>query len=518
VPDPSIEAAARAAHRAGTTGIFDGHPPLVGALEHEASEEARGWRLALIGQSWFATREPEPFPYRPDAPARSIGAAWAAFYGARAAVLSFDAGLLERWVEALGAARDHREAALLFEIASAWLALARGESTAVVERGKAIEADARRDATAAIVIEAAVLQALAHSRAGDLEEATRIARRASRMARTESLPQEEYLANVVLARVRRLVGRSFLAARILGALLRVAPAPWHRWMSWELALSTGISDRDDTPRSIVRAALGGDRTALGDATRALSTAGFVSMREDVALLAALVDPQEPNGPLEWLGGRTDAIVPGGLHGVCSAHPDRAFSDDPVWVIAAPGWAGRRMLSVGLPLVAGAAILEPGSRRRGRTDAAIAALVLHGPEPLSEETLFSRLYGFSYQPRLHQGARDTLYYRVRERLGDHGELERGGGAVRIRLERAIAVPDPRCAPPPEYAILAVLAERGQLSVKAAADALGIPLRTAQHALRALAEDGACSVEKDGRELRYRIEDTTFSEATRSTQDV
>jgi hypothetical protein len=518
VPDPNLDAAARECHRAGTTGVFEGHPSMIAALEADRSAPARAFATALRGQAWFATREPSAFPYSPETIAalgESDGAIAACSYGARSAALGFDAALLERW---LGVLERFPSAVLSREIARSWVLLARGESAPVIERAKTVEAEARRDGTPSAVIEAAVLQAIAFSRAGDLEEATRIARRASRMARTESLPQEEYLANLVLARVRRLVGRSFLAARILGALLRVAPAPWHRWMSWELALATGACDREDAPSMLVRAALAGDRASLDRAAVELGAASFASIREDVALLRSLLDPRTPEGPLEWLGGRVDTTVPDGLHGVCSAHPDRAFSDDPVWVIAEPKWPGRRLLSVGLPLVAGAIILEPGSRRRGRTDAAIAALLLNGPEPIAEDLLFQRLYGFAYQSRLHQGARDTLYYRVRERLGEHGELERAAGAVRIRLERPIAVPDPRCAPPPEYAILAVLAERGQLSVKAAADALGIPLRTAQHALRALAEDGACSVEKDGRELRYRIEDTTFSEATRSTQDV
>jgi hypothetical protein len=518
VPDPNLDDAARECHRAGTTGVFEGHASVLARLDADRSARARAWAAALRGQAWFATREPSAFPYAPAAIAElgdTEGAIAACAHGARSAALAFDARLLDGWVEVL---ERLPTAVLAREIARAWALLARGESAPVVERAKAVEAEARRGETPAVVIEAAVLQALAFARAGDLEEATRIARRASRMARTESLPQEEYLANLVLARVRRLVGRSFLAARILGALLRVAPAPWHRWMSWELALATGACDREDAPSTLVHAALAADRTALDRAAEVLSTESFASMREDVALLRALLDPRTPEGPLEWLAGRVDTTVPDGLHGVCSAHPDRAFSGDPVWVIAEPKWPGRRLLSVGLPLVRGAIILEPGSRRRGRTDAAIAALLLNGPEPIAEDLLFQRLYGFAYQSRLHQGARDTLYYRVRERVGEHGELERAGGAVRIRLDRPIAVPDPRCAPPPEYAILAVLAERGQLSVKAAADALGIPLRTAQHALRALAEDGACSVEKDGRELRYRIEDTTFSEATRSTQDV
>jgi hypothetical protein len=487
---------------------------------------ARALGLALEGQLWFTTGEPVAFPYRPEdvtalgrAPGATSAAAMAASFGARAAVLAGDAAWLDGWAAALAEIDGGPETALRAALVDAWACLARGAP--VAERARDLEADARIAEQSALVIEAAVIQVLDAARVGDLAEATRVARRASRMARTESLPQEEYLANVALARVRRLTGRAHLAARILNALLRVAPVPWHRWLCWELALSSGDGrGLPGSPESMVRSALRGDAAGLTTAADDARHPSFTSFRRDVQVLWALVDPSAPSldALAPWITGATDGTPPEGLHGVCLAHPDRAFSEEPVWVVVHPDHPGRRVLSVALALSPEVVVLEPGSRRRGRTDAAIAALALRGPEPIAEQDLFLRLYGFSYQPRLHQGARDTLYYRVRERLGEAGELERSHGTVHIRFKLPLAIPDPRCAPPPEHGILAVLAEQGRLSVRAVAQMLGIPVRTAQHALKALAEEGICEVERRGRELQYRIEDTTFSEPTRTTQDV
>jgi hypothetical protein len=93
-----------------------------------------------------------------------------------------------------------------------------------------------------VVVDAASLRALSMS-----DDATAIlesldqARRASRMARTEALPESEYLANIVLARMRRLAGFPYLAAHILTAVRRYASAPWHPWIAWELLLAGGLA-------------------------------------------------------------------------------------------------------------------------------------------------------------------------------------------------------------------------------------------------------------------------------------
>jgi DNA-binding transcriptional ArsR family regulator len=128
-------------------------------------------------------------------------------------------------------------------------------------------------------------------------------------------------------------------------------------------------------------------------------------------------------------------------------------------------------------------------------------------------LFRSIYGFEYEPAVHQNVRNTLYHRIRSRLGELGELERVDDAVRVTLFEPLIIPDPRCSPPPEVDLLRVLARWGHASAREAAEHLGIPLRTAQKALRRLADDGACRREQKGRHIVYHLEDTTFAEPTR-----
>ena len=89
------------------------------------------------------------------------------------------------------------------------------------------------------MLEASALRTLSTAERGDISAALAIARRVSRMARTESLPQSEYLANLVLARIRRLDNKPHLATRILHALYSVAPSPWLPWLAWEIVQATG---------------------------------------------------------------------------------------------------------------------------------------------------------------------------------------------------------------------------------------------------------------------------------------
>jgi hypothetical protein len=63
------------------------------------------------------------------------------------------------------------------------------------------------------------------------------------------------------------------------------------------------------------------------------------------------------------------------------------------------------------------------------------------------------------------------------------------------------------------VLRLLSQRGTASAKEAADGLGVSLRAAQGALKALAESGACDILREGRNVAYIVEDTVFSEPTR-----
>lgn len=447
-----------------------------------------------------------------DRGARSL-AAIAAGRMARAALLDLDGAGLAVWTDVLES--------LDVEVATAPLASARGWGAALVGDGEGVRTAAeilRVEASTrgwpSEVIEAAVLKAVGASIAGDLDEAVQLARRASRMSRTESLPQEEYLANVVLARLRRLSGKPHLSARILSALLRVATRPWHRWMKWELMLAGMEPDEPSEGAAALlralRCARAGDSTAMRTELEIARTevAGFHSLAEDVSTLEELISSTGAHGPDVAAFARGDGdAVPRGLAalGVIGGEAEAA------WVLADPKDA-RRVLSPGHALAIDHTQLPTSKQRQARTETTIATLLLAGAEGADEAAFFERIYGFAFLER-HRNVRDVLYHRVRDRLGELATLERNEGRIRLVPTRPIAVPDPRCSPPPEHSLLLVLASKGFASARQAADALGIPVRTVQDALKRLAADGACRPVKKGRKLEYHLEDTTFLEPTR-----
>src|SRR5690242_19693427 len=108
--------------------------------------------------------------------------------------------------------------------------------------------------------------------------------------------------------------------------------------------------------------------------------------------------------------------------------------------------------------------------------------------------------------------EVLVTRARLYLEKAGEMVRGDGRIAMSLRVPIAVPDPQCAAQLHDQILRVLAREGSVTAGDAAERVGLSVRAVQQALRSLAEDGVCVGEKDGRQITYAVEDTTFSEPT------
>jgi hypothetical protein len=411
----------------------------------------------------------------------------------------------------------------------------RGEEGAAA-RALALESEAAAASDARRVVEAAALAAHAALGAGRLDEARSLARRASRMARTEAIPEAEYFAHIELARVRRHDGRPHLALRILGALARVAPSPWHPRIAWETAMAGGITSAAELVRALPASLVG---SAAHDAVSALlalldaavrgAQRDFATMREtagalvsDVAFArrdledaaAALDASREPGAARGDLAAFLDgaASMPLRLAGLAGIAPP---SGEPsgVWVVAGPRRATRRVLAAGLPLTGEAVARLVGDTRQLRTERAAATLLLAGPEGLAREEFFERVYGFAFKPVTHQSVLDVLLHRVRALLEGHAQMTRDEEVVAVTTERDVAAPEGADAAPLEDRVLRALAERGELGARDAASALGIPLRTAQAALARLVDEGACFTERRGRAIAYRVEDTTFSEPTR-----
>ncbi len=158
------------------------------------------------------------------------------------------------------------------------------------------------------------------------------------------------------------------------------------------------------------------------------------------------------------------------------------------------------------------VLPQGRRKQGRNETLISALALAGPEGLSEEAAFGEVYEFAYQAEMHRGVFGVCVHRARDYLGDAGTIEHGAGRVQLALAAPILVPDPRCAKPMQDRLLRAIASHGGATAQDVAKAVGVSLRVAQQALADLSADGACLATKDGRKVRYAVEDTTFSEPT------
>jgi len=471
-------------------------------------------------------------------------AARACAHQQRAALITWDTVALGRWRDALAKLEDGVPyAARALRRADGWLALMRGEVEGLEETGRALYSEGAQTQDASLVIDATLLRAMAALTRDDLEEATALSRRASRMARTEGLRAERFLASIVLARVRRRGGRPHLATRILSSIAPIAPGLWQGWLRWERLLAGGrpsaIGEDAEVPESLTNAPDGpSKRAALGlvnwlaaasagdakkfdahrDAVRE-EALGFRDMAQERTALAAALDPRVDPGDVPavvvpWASGESDE-TPAGLHGIVGP-PDGPADSTIACVICRPGRPPRRVLRVATPLLAaeGEIVrLERTRLRRGRVDTAVAALALAGDGGLVDAGLFEKAYEFEFVPSLHAGILDVLVHRMRARLEGAATVHRQSGRLRLEPHGILVLPDPRCVEHVEDRLLRVIARHGGVTTRQAAQELDVSVRTAQLALRRLLASGDCVLNRDGRRVQYLVEDTTFTEPTR-----
>ncbi|MGE0788114.1 MAG: hypothetical protein AB7S26_20755 [Sandaracinaceae bacterium] len=486
----------------------------------------RAWHLALRAARWHtdpasvaAPRLDECAALAADPEARE-GLTQAAYQRARASALASDLDGLTEWANVLCRVdADAPETALVAGLA----ATLAPRSTIEVAGLEALRDRLAADSSLAIDLRSVL--SLAYEVVGEPTHALAAAREASRLARDAELPQCAYLANLVLARQRRLHGLPHLAARILSALARVAPAQWGPWLGWELVMS-GVIDAaedapDDSPVAALRRFLGvasaterATLTSLAGALRASAPAS--PFAADVSALLACTDPFDASDvAAEWTRGESD-VPPRGLWGLSASLRPAAGTETALAVVAATPASARRVLWTGASVAThelGCALLPQSHRKQGRMDSTIAALCLAGRQGVADPELFHRVYQLKFAPHLHRGVLDVLLHRVRERVEGYAQIERADGRTAIRVARAMLVPDPRCGRPVDDRLLYYLATGGRADARTAARALDVPLRTAQAALQALVDDGSCVRRRHGNRVEYALEDTTFREPTR-----
>ncbi len=477
---PGGGAVSRAAFESALRGD---HEPARARLADPALDP--GWALALratLPDAAGAARPTVDEVTRAEGEPEAL--ALAAAQCARFAFARRDPDALSAWRDALDCGGPGPALALV----EAQLGLLRSEPLEDAPLAQA-EAEATRAALAPTVVDLASTRALLALERGEREVARHHARRAVRMSRTEELPLQQYLAGVALARVRRFDQRPHMALRILTALAGVAPAALADWIAHERRLAGEPARwRDD--------AVG----RLDEIEALTSRAPCAWVRQELEVVRALLVP-DPSSPrvTSWCLGRAHEVPLGLLALATSEHPALA--------LLTPAGATRVMAS--------ASVARPEellqTSRPGRLETAICVLAF-AAEPLETETFFAEVYGFEFEPAIHRGALEVLVHRLRELLGDRAAIARDRGALRLVVSSPFAVPDPRVRRSLDEALLSSLAQHPDATARESATHAGAPLRSVQHALKRLVEEGVCEARKRGRVVCYRIEDTTFTEPT------
>ncbi len=511
---------------------------LVRRLDAVATPEAQAWGWVLRAQLAALTRAGQDAPRALEVPEQLLQTSTSREVVrrglprlARLALLAFDPTRLERCCELYDALRTEiasDPSELAASLARAWLRWLRVEPDEHALDLGAIAAQARALGQPALVVEAQTLRALDALAAGDLQAAAELGRRASRMARTEAIPESEVLANVALARVRRAQNRPHLSLRILVALLPHAPPAWHDWIHWE-AVAAGLI-RLDLPRSSSPAALlAATLRAIGSgiaadvhpsAERLLGAVRAIApLRHDALRALTLLVPgyAEPDADVEaWRRG-TSVETPVGLAGIAFAPaPGRVEAGTCAHVLVAPGAAARRVAPLAVPLESANAEVDPRPATppgQPRTDEGLAVLALAG-RAIETSAYFRGVYEYDYEPGAHATMFGMHIHRMRSRLGDAGTVAREAGALTLVAARPMLIRDPRCGEPLAQQTLRLLARGGAESARKLATTLDVPLRTMQRVLAELVTDGDLARVQEGREIAYRVEDTTFSEPTRT----
>lgn len=536
----SVTSAALAALARATLGDLQPAELLVGQWEHEAAAVIRAWRLALCVVLWQAgarcsvTSSSNELGSlaRGDAATRH-GAVCALTALLRGRVLALDTGSVSELFGLLrraGSDAQSPSAEIALELGATWHALADGDPEQVTRHGKRSQALAQSQGVADALVESTALLALAALSEGQLADGVATARRAMRMARTEELPQQEYLAALVLARARRLQGQGHLAGRILSSLRRYAPTPWHPILDWEAIMATGHDSFPSTTETPA-CALTGPALALAAWLRAAEDgraadfrrlgqslsdqiASFAPAQADFRIAGQLIDPDAgPSDDREIEAWRTGVVhpVPYGCSGLASPGSDGRTV---ACVIAGGGSAPVRVLTVGAGLAEDSwRVSAAATAKHARTQILLAVLALAGPEGLSDERAFALAYEFQFNPELHRDTFNVTVHRARAQLGPEASILRDEGHLTLELPRRSAIPDPRCALPLGQQVLRHIALAGGVTARDIAGSLGVSVRSAQAALETLLEDGACERKKVGRSVQYVVEDTTFQEPTR-----
>lgn len=350
--------------------------------------------------------------------------------------------------------------------------------------------DAKHPMLQALPIESMILRALAAERAEDLEDAQRAARRSVLSARSEELVSYEVFASVVLARQRRRMRTPFFARHVLDQLAPLAPFLWRPWIAWEQRMSgcTRLGPVFDAP----------NEEQMSAAVDALEPPSSVAARDVARLRAGLVGSgSRIDGDIALLQfvHAPQQLIPVVLY--CSRDRTGAYLRTGV----------RHLPAAAHELNA----IEPSFRR---SSALLTALALAGPEGIALPLLFDRVYGFPFDESRYGSTFRVALHRVRRLLPASASIAMKSEQLTLHVEEDLLIPDASSTPSTEERVALALAEKSVTSARAVASRLDISKRSAQRALRALAEHRICRVEGSGSTREYVVEDSALEAMTRT----
>ncbi len=263
---------------------------------------------------------------------------------------------------------------------------------------------------------------------------------------------------------------------------------------------------------------------LNESTAILDDAAPSAFRQDAALALALLRPEvaqsrSASPELDelqcWRRGETDRL-PAGFSGLAFMTQGSDFAQAQCAFVHVRDGRSERVAPASLRSIARRTGVKPKpehSKIKPRADSGLALLAL-SDSAIPRAEYFRQLYGFDYEQGPHGALFGMHRKRMRARLGDAGALEFDKEGLALTIYEEALLPDPRAGEELGYRALRAVSSMGGMSARDLARALNVPLRSAQRTLAELTGDGALQSRGEGPQVRYEVEDTTFSEPTQS----
>ena len=357
-------------------------------------------------------------------------------------------------------------------------------------------------------------------RRGELQLGKERIRQGTRMASSEGQGRSFTLAAWALTRFRRLEGRPHLARLIGGAQLH--SSRFQTLLQWELGLAGKFPTNDASLDQQFLSALTGSNE-LVQLQSWCQLLGILKLEEEIPALfrqdwsdlkgcSGSSSTSQSTWVRDWQLGKGKPFT--GFEGLVARLNPEANSLASV-IVRSTGEVQRKLQffhDLSQQLIPSLDLGEESLKRPNRMSTSVVVLAQSTQMKLEEARFFEEVYGFSYRKELHQGVLKVLLHRLRQKLEGFAEVVKDSDCLCLRPLCDWQTVDPRCSITLADRVLANLAENQGSGATDLSENLNYPLRTVQAALQELVEEGAIEMERAGRKVRYKVEDTSFCEPT------